>query len=59
MASATLPTTRQDSTPPRRLRTLDASSWAKIGFAIICVGALVGYLAYPTYPTYDSFYALL
>jgi len=59
MASATLSTTRQDSTPLRRLRALDVSTWAKIGFAILCVGALVGYLAYPTYPTYDSFYALL
>ena len=51
--------TRQDSTPLRRLRALDVSTWAKIGFAILCVGALVGYFAYPTYPTYDSFYALL
>jgi hypothetical protein len=50
---------RQDSTPLRRLRNLDASTWAKIGFAALCVGAIVGYFAYPTYPTYDSFYALL
>ncbi len=28
-------------------------------FAALCVGALIGYFAYPTYPTYDSFYALL
>lgn len=59
MASATLSTPRQDSTPLRRLRAIDASTWAKIGFAVLCVGALVGYFAYPTYPTYDSFYALL
>jgi hypothetical protein len=59
MASATLSTPRQDSTPLRRLRAIDASTWAKIGFAVLCAGALVGYLAYPTYPTYDSFYALL
>ena len=26
---------------------------------LLCVGALVGYFAFPTYPTYDSFYALL
>jgi hypothetical protein len=25
----------------------------------MCVGAIVGYFAFPTYPTYDSFYALL
>ena len=34
-------------------------AWAKIGFAVLCVGALIGYFAFPTYPTYDSFYALL
>ena len=26
---------------------------------MLCVGAIVGYFAFPTYPTYDSFYALL
>src|SRR6201987_4759501 len=30
-----------------------------IGLAVLCAGALAGYLAFPTYPTYDSFYALL
>jgi hypothetical protein len=59
MASATFSTPRQDATPPRRLRTIDASTWAKIGFAALCAAALFGYFAYPTYPTYDSFYALL
>jgi hypothetical protein len=34
-------------------------TWARIGFAAMCVGAVVGYFAFPTYPTYDSFYALL
>ena len=28
-------------------------------FGVLCVGALIGYFAFPTYPTYDSFYALL
>jgi hypothetical protein len=59
MASATLSKPQQDTTPLRRLRAVDASTWAKVGFALLCVGALVGYFAYPTYPTYDSFYALL
>jgi len=59
MASATLSKPRQDTTPLRRLRVVDASTWAKIGLAILCAGALFGYFAYPTYPTYDSFYALL
>ena len=35
------------------------SSPARIAFALMCVAALIGYLAFPTYPTYDSFYALL
>src|ERR1700758_4437028 len=34
-------------------------SWAAIGLAALCAGAIVGYFAFPTYPTYDSFYALL
>jgi hypothetical protein len=34
-------------------------SWEAIGLAALCVGAVVGYFAFPTYPTYDSFYALL
>ena len=59
MASATLSKPRQDTTPLRRLRAVDTSTWAKIGFVVLCAGALFGYLAYPTYPTYDSFYALL
>jgi hypothetical protein len=59
MASATLSKPRQHTTPLRRLRAIDASTWARIGFAVLCVGALVGYFAYPAYPTYDSFYALL
>lgn len=42
-----------------RLRAVPASTWARGGFVLMCVAALVGWLAYPTYPTYDSFYALL
>jgi len=44
---------------PARLRAVPVATWAKVGFAVMCVGALVGYFAFPTYPTYDSFYALL
>ncbi len=59
MQSATL--TRQRPGPIRlaRLRAVPPGTWARIGFAAMCVGALIGYLAFPTYPTYDSFYALL
>lgn len=46
-------------TPPARLRALPSATWARIGFAAMCVAALIGYFAFPTYPTYDSFYALL
>ncbi len=42
-----------------RLRAVPSGTWARIGFVAMCVGALIGYLAFPTYPTYDSFYALL
>jgi hypothetical protein len=42
-----------------RLRAVPASAWAKLGFAALCVGALVGFFAFPTYPTYDSYYALI
>jgi Dolichyl-phosphate-mannose-protein mannosyltransferase len=41
------------------LRGRSASGLAAVGLTVLCVGALVGYLAFPTYPTYDSFYALL
>src|ERR1700719_2157305 len=59
MESATL--TRHTPGPIRleRLRAVRPATWARIGFAAMCLAALIGYLAYPTYPTYDSFYALL
>ena len=59
MESATL--TRQRPGPIRleRLRTVRPATWARAGFAVMCLGALIGYFVYPTYPTYDSFYALL
>jgi hypothetical protein len=45
--------------PRGRLRAWPPATWARLGFAVLCVGAVIGYVAYPTYPTYDSFYALL
>jgi Dolichyl-phosphate-mannose-protein mannosyltransferase len=59
MESATL--TRRKPGPIRlaRLREVRLGTWERIGLAVLCVGALIGYFAYPTYPTYDSFYALL
>src|SRR3954466_15715308 len=32
---------------------------ARIVFALLCLGFLVGFFVYPTYPVYDSYYALL
>jgi hypothetical protein len=32
---------------------------ARLAFALLVLGGLIGYFAFPTYPTYDSFYALL
>src|SRR5438093_1018408 len=58
MESATL-TRRGPGSIRLRLRAVPAARWARIAFAVMCVAALVGYLAFPTYPTYDSFYALL
>jgi hypothetical protein len=59
MQSATLTRRRPGTTRLARLRAVPAGSWAKIGFAAMCVAALIGYFAFPTYPTYDSFYAML
>jgi hypothetical protein len=59
MESATLTRLSPGSTRLVRLRAVPASSWARVGFAAMCLGAVVGYFAFPTYPTYDSFYALL
>ncbi|HEY6762025.1 MAG TPA: hypothetical protein VI318_21170 [Baekduia sp.] len=53
MESATL------TTPSARLRAVSERAWARAGFALLCVGAFIGYLVYPTYPNYDSAYALL
>ena len=36
-----------------------AGRWAWAGFAVLCLGALAGFLLYPTYPNYDSFYSML
>src|SRR5271166_5058896 len=59
MDSATLTRRSPGSTRLAQLRAVPARTWARVGFAVMCVGALVGYIVFPTYPTYDSFYALL
>ena len=59
MESATLTRPRSGPVWLERLRAVPASAWAKVGFAALCVGALVGFFLLPTYPTYDSYYALI
>ena len=59
MESATLTRVLPGSIRRGRLRAVRPAMWAKIAFAAMCVGALIGYFVYPTYPTYDSFYAML
>lgn len=59
MESATLTRRRPGSIRLGPIRAARAATWAKLAFAAMCVGALIGYFVYPTYPTYDSFYALL
>jgi hypothetical protein len=59
MESATLTRLRPGPIWLERLRAVRPATWARAGFAVMCVGAIVGYFAFPTYPTYDSFYALL
>jgi Dolichyl-phosphate-mannose-protein mannosyltransferase len=59
MESAMLTRLEPGSIRPARVRAVPARTWARLGFAAMCVGALIGYFAFPTYPTYDSFYALL
>jgi len=59
MESATLTRHRPGPIRLERLRAVPPARWALIGFAAMCLAAVIGYLAFPTYPTYDSFYALL
>jgi hypothetical protein len=59
MDGATLPRPRAGHVRLARLRAVPGATWARLGLAALCAGALVGYFAFPTYPTYDSFYALL
>src|SRR5436190_1345757 len=59
MESATLTRLAPGQIRLARLRAVPPATWAKAALAVMCAGALAGFLAFPTYPTYDSFYALL
>jgi hypothetical protein len=59
MESATLTSPRGKPGLFGRLRAVPERAWARLGFALLCVGAAIGYLVYPTYPNYDSAYSLI
>src|SRR3954468_7149551 len=59
MESATLTSPRNEPGLLGRLRAVPERAWARSGFALLCVGAVIGYLVYPTYPNYDSAYSLI
>jgi hypothetical protein len=44
--SSALP--RRGLGPLGRLRAVPERAWARAGFALLCVGAAIGYLVYPT-----------
>jgi len=41
-----------------RLRAVPERTWRRISFALLSLGAFIGFLALPTYPIYDSEYYL-
>jgi len=59
MQSATTTRRRPDSTRQGPLRGIASKNLARAALAVLVLGGLIGYFAFPTYPTYDSFYALL
>ncbi len=42
-----------------RVRAAHPDTLARVAFVVLCLGALIGFFAYPTYPNYDSYYSLL
>jgi hypothetical protein len=59
MESATLTSPRREPGLLARLRAAPDRAWARVGFALLCAGAAIGYVVYPTYPNYDSAYSLI
>ena len=59
MESASLTRGRPGSGIAARAREVDLDTVAKVAFALLCLGFLVGFLVFPTYPNYDSYYSLL
>src|SRR4051812_6125603 len=59
MESAALTRREPGSGIAARARRVEVDTLVKVGFAVLCVGFLVGFLVFPTYPNYDSYYSLL
>jgi hypothetical protein len=59
MESAALTRRRPGSGIAARARSVEVDTLAKVAFAVLCAGFLVGFLVFPTYPNYDSYYSLL
>src|SRR4051794_4911737 len=61
MEGTTLTRPRPGTEPARPVATVweRGDKLARIAFALLCLGFLVGFFVYPTYPVYDSYYALL
>ena len=59
MESAALTRRGPGSGIAARARRVEVDTLAKVAFAVLCVGFLVGFLVFPTYPNYDSYYSLL
>ncbi len=59
MESATITRRGPGSGLTARARSVGFDTLARVAFAVLCVGFLVGFLVFPTYPNYDSYYSLL
>ncbi len=59
MESAALTRPEPGSGIAARARRVEVDTLAKVAFALLCAGFLVGFLVFPTYPNYDSYYSLL
>ena len=60
MESATLTRPRPvTAVPTEAADRRSTDRWAWLAFGALCLGAVVGFLAYPTYPNYDSYYSML
>src|SRR4051794_33694755 len=59
MESAALTRRGPGSGIAARARSVEVDTLAKVAFAVLCVGFLVGFLIFPTYPNYDSYYSML